>query len=220
MDSLKLIPEVERRLKYHFGEPEIVLRDPGDELIRTILSQNTNDRNRDRAFLQLKEKFPTWDQVLEVSEKTIGELIRPAGLENQKAHRIKKILSWLKETNGGFNLEFIEELNDDEAIALLTTQKGIGLKTAGVVLAFAFGRDLCPVDTHIHRIAHRLGWVMGKASPKKIFYTIKPHIPSGRARSLHLNLLRLGRIICTARQPNCRQCPLTDLCCWYQTEKI
>lgn len=213
-DALHLIPEVEERLAHYFGEPEVPHRDPVEELVRTILSQNTNDRNRDLAFYRLRQRFPTWIEILKASEEELFETIKPAGLGNQKAKRIKEVLEWISRQTGSFSLDFIKSLTDQEALTALSSLKGVGIKTAGVVLAFAFGRDLCPVDTHINRIAHRLHWVLNKTNPEKVFWTIKPHIPVGRARQFHLNLLKLGRTICTARLPKCYICPLATLCPW------
>ncbi len=188
-------------------------KEPLDELIVTILSQNTNDHNRDLAFGRLRERFRNWRSVLEAPEHEIAEAIRPAGLHTQKARRIKAILSWIDITFRELRLDPLGMLSDDEAIALLTSQTGIGVKTAAVLLAFAFDRDLCPVDTHVHRIARRLGWVPENASADQVFHRLRPQLPTG-ATVFHLNLLRFGREICTARKPKCGECPLGDECAW------
>ncbi len=190
------------------------MRDPLSELITTVLSQNTNDHNRDIAYRRLRETFPAWHDVMEADVDAVQEAIRPAGLSKQKSERIRAILRWARDTFGSLTLEPLGELSDDEAIDLLTTQKGIGVKTAAVVLAFAFNRDLCPVDTHVHRIARRLEWVSDKATAEATFHAIRPYMPKGNAHPFHLNLLRFGRNICTARRPRCKDCPLRDDCTW------
>lgn len=124
------------------------------------------------------------------------------------------MLLWIKDTFGELTLKPLEVRSNDEIIELLTTQKGIGIKTAAVVLAFSFDRDLCPVDTHVHRIARRLGWVDEKATAEATFHAIRPLIPSGKAQTFHLNLLKFGRTRCTARNPTCGSCPLWHDCTW------
>ncbi|NQU04673.1 MAG: endonuclease III [Calditrichaeota bacterium] len=201
-------------LKREFGVPTWRKKNPVDELIVTILSQNTHDRNRDRAFGELRKAFPTWHDVLSDDVKKIENAIRPAGLAVQKSQRIKAILGWIKNKYGELTLEPLNSLSNEEAIELLTSQKGIGVKTAAVVLAFAFDRDLCPVDTHVHRISKRLGWVGEKYSAEATFYALKPLIPRNVAASFHLNILKFGRTRCTARNPQCEGCPLREDCLW------
>jgi len=201
-----------RVLEEQFGVPAWRRKNPLDELILTLLSQNTNDNNRDLAYRRLREKFASWDDVLQASAFEIEEAIRPAGLSKQKSVRMKAILGWVVEAFGGLTLEPLRAMPDDEAIELLTTQKGIGVKTAAVMLAFAFDRDLCPVDTHVHRIAARLGWVEEKTGAEATFVVLRPLIPSGKAATFHLNLLKFGRTICQARSPKCGECPLFSGC--------
>ncbi len=212
----RAIPALEKR----FGIPTRQLKDPLDELIVTILSQNTNDRNRDAAYRRLRVRFPTWQKALDADVSTIEEAIRPAGLGKQKSRRIKETLEWVKERFGGFNLSPLGVMSDVEAIETLTARKGIGVKTAAVVLAFGFGRDICPVDTHVHRIAGRLGWVNHNTTAEAAFYKIRLNIPSGKAATFHLNLLKFGRTICTARNPDCDDCPLWNDCVWEGKKSI
>ncbi len=180
----------------------------------TILSQNTNDKNRDKGYNQLRERFPSWELVMLADVGDIRDAIRPAGLSNQKSARMKAILHWIKEYFGDLSLELLRTMPDDEAITLMTTQKGIGVKTVAVMLAFSLDRDLCPVDTHVDRISKRLGWVSLKSSAETIFHSLRPLIPAGKASTFHLNLLRFGRTICVARKPLCGECPLSDGCIW------
>ncbi|MFH0766292.1 MAG: endonuclease III [Calditrichota bacterium] len=201
-------------LSARFGTPQWKRKDPLDELMVTLLSQNTNDRNRDRAYEQLRARFASWEEVLAADVTDIEQTIRSAGLSGQKSARMKEILGWIKDYFGGLNLDRLNNLDNDEAIKLLTSRKGIGVKTAAVVLAFAFNRDLCPVDTHVHRIARRLGWIPEGTSADSAFGFLNPLIPSGRAAAFHLNLLKFGRSICLARKPGCASCPLRDECRW------
>ena len=197
-----------------FGIPEWNSTNPVDELILTILSQNTNDRNRDQAFRRLRSIFPTWEEVASADLNEIEAAIRSAGLAGQKSICIMEILRWIRESFGGYTLDPLRDLTDDEAIDLLLERRGIGIKTAAVLLAFSFGRDLCPVDTHVHRIARRLGWVGSKIDAVKTFYILRPLISVGKAVAFHLNLLKFGRKICTARNPGCGECPLWHECVW------
>ncbi|MCF7810624.1 endonuclease III [bacterium] len=205
-----------KTLKGEFGIPEWKTKLPLDELIVTILSQNTHDRNRDKAYSRLRDVFPIWDEVLSADVKAIEDAIKPAGLSVQKSQRIKAILGWIKETYGKLTLEPLKYQSDDEVIEVLTSQKGIGVKTAAVVLAFSMDRDLCPVDTHVHRISKRLGWVGQKYSAETTFYALRPLIPKNVAQTFHLNILKFGRTRCTARNPQCDGCPLRKDCLWIE----
>jgi endonuclease-3 len=188
--------------------------DPLDSLMLTLLSQNTNDNLRDKAYARLRRCYPRWEQVLRAPVNKIEEAIRIAGLSKQKAARMKKILAWVKDEFGTLSLANLNLLSDDGALELLQSQTGIGVKTAAVVLMFALGRDLCPVDTHVHRIAGRLGWVAPTISAEKTFEALRPHVPKGKGYSLHMNLLQFGRTICQARKPLCGECFLYDECVW------
>jgi endonuclease III len=183
----------------------------------TLLSQNTNDKNRDKGYMQLCERLPTWESVMVADVGDIADAIRPAGLSNQKSARMKIILNWINDTFGSLTLETIRDMSDDEAIKLLTTQKGIGVKTVAVMLAFSMDRDLCPVDTHVHRISKRLGWVPDNSSAEATFHSLRPLIHSGKASTFHMNLLKFGRTICTARKPSCNECPFREECVWIKS---
>ncbi len=199
-----------------FGVPEWRRKDPLDELMLTILSQNTNDRNRDNAYHNLRELYPTWRDVMLTDVENIESAIRTAGLSKQKSKNMKNALLWVNNHFGNLSLEDIRDMTDDEAIVLLTSQKGVGIKTAAVMLAFSLDRDLCPVDTHVHRIALRLGWVKEKTNAVNTFKQLREVIPKGKASTFHLNLLRFGREICNARSPKCGACPLYNVCKWKQ----
>lgn len=188
--------------------------DPLDSLLLTILSQNTNDRLRDLAYDRLRKQFPSWSDVLGGNVEEVERAIQIAGLSRQKAVRMQAILRWIEQEFGELSLAALENMDEDQAISLLTGQKGIGIKTAAVVLMAALGRDLCPVDTHVHRIAKRMGWVSDKVTAEKTFWLLRPHVPRGRGYSLHMNLLQFGRTICHARNPLCGECFLWEVCEW------
>jgi len=207
-------------LRDRFGVPKRRMRgDLLDALIRTVLSQSTTDHNRDMAFSRLKEAFPGWEAVADAGEAAIARAIRPAGLGNQKAGRIRSFLRWLRKERGELSLEFLHRETDEAAVGMLTRHKGIGVKTAYVTLMMDSGRDLFPIDVHIHRICRRLGLIGEKVTPEKSHAVLAPHVPAGRAHELHLNLLAFGRTVCTARNPRCGECGFTRACLYYQEQK-
>lgn len=210
MKPRERMAETARRLRQHYGP---TVRDsaepPLDLLVRTILSQNTSDRNRDRAYAELRRRFPTWEEVLAAPTSAIMTAIQGAGLHRQRALRLKAVLGRLKEERGSLSLDFLAGFSDEEAAAWLLSLPGVGKKTAYVVLLFGFDRPFFPVDTHIARVAKRLALIQGNADPHD---TIAPLVPTGKERDLHLRLIRLGRELCRAQRPFCPECPLLDLC--------
>lgn len=211
------IKKINQLLVNHFGIPERPkkLPDPLDIIIGTILSQNTNDKNSYKAYLNLKSNIKSWNDVLEMRTNKLEQLIKVAGLGKQKSKAIKNFLINLKKKNGELSLKFLKHRNDDDVLEDLTSNKGIGLKTASCVLLFALDRNVCPVDTHVHRILNRIGLVK-TSSPDRTFLEIKNNIPEGTAHSFHTNLLRLGREFCTPSNPKCYSCPLENLCNYSQ----
>ncbi|MCR4403887.1 MAG: endonuclease III [Candidatus Acetothermia bacterium] len=209
MELKEAILEVARRLGQKYGRLEWRSHgDPLDVLIKTILSQNTNDANRDRAYAGLKARFPTWEAAAAAPVEELAEAIQPGGLHHEKARRIKKLLQELAAEKGGYSLSYLEPLSTEEALAELLSFEGVGKKTAGVVLLFSLGKPYFPVDTHIGRIARRLGWIEGGEPHDKL----NPLIPDRLKYQLHLQLIRHGREICRARRPRCADCVLSDLC--------
>ncbi len=188
-------------------------------LILTILSQNTTDVNRDRGYTELKDRFPTWEDVLQADVKAIAVAIRLAGLGNQKSRTIKNFLSWLKAARGELSLEFIHDMETEAALELLCQHKGIGIKTASVTLAFACGREVFPVDTHILRISKRLGLIPLNCSAEKAHQVLPPIVPAGKTYPFHMNLIAFGRQICDARKPLCERCPFTHHCLYYKNNR-
>lgn len=213
----KAIIVYDRLLKL-FGLPE--WRDPLpaiDELVSTILSQNTNDKNRDVAFNALITRFPTWEEVRDADPDGVINEIRPAGLANQKGPRMQQVLRQITEERGELNLDFLKDYAAEEALAWLTRFNGVGPKTASIVLQFALGIPAFPVDTHIYRVSGRLGLRPDKMTADQAHAHLAALFPPETYGPGHLNLIRLGREICLARKPKCEQCPLTDLCDYYQS---
>lgn len=211
--------EVHERLIEKFGQP--VWRNPLpaiDELVSTILSQNTNDVNRDKGFDKLRETFPTWEEVRDAPQDEVIDAVRIAGLANQKGPRIQQALRQISDERGELDIEFLKALPVREAQAWLTKFKGVGPKTAAIVLLFSLNMPAFPVDTHIYRVTGRLGLRPEKMSVEKAHPYLEEVFPPETYYAGHLNLIRLGREICKARKPNCANCPLLDLCDFGQAQ--
>ena len=188
---------------------------PVDELVSTILSQNTSDTNRDVAFYALKDTYSDWESVMRAPEVEIRDVIRPAGLANRKAPRIQAALERIHEERGELSLDFLSDMPLSEAKKWLIDIDGVGPKTASIVLLFAFNRPAFPVDTHVHRVTQRLGLVESGVSAEKAHLLLEDLVDEDAYYSFHLNLIRHGREICTARNPKCEQCPLQIHCDYY-----
>ncbi len=209
--------QVHQRLVEQYGKPTW-RKDlsPIDELVSTILSQNTNDTNRDRAYERLRERFPTWEQVRDADVEEIIDAIRVAGLANQKGPRIKNALEQITELRGELSLDFLKDCPPEESFEWLVQFKGVGPKTASIVMLFALDMPAFPVDTHVHRVTGRLGIRPEKMSAEKAHDFLAELFPEDEFYTAHLNLIRLGREICQARKPDCPNCPLQDLCDYYK----
>ncbi len=192
---------------------------PVDELVSTILSQATSDVNRDRGFRRLKERFADWQAVMEAPEAAVREAIWPAGLANQKAPRIQNALRIIMAERGALTLDFLAERPPEEAIAWLTAIKGVGVKTASIVLLFSFGMPAFPVDTHVHRITRRLGLIGSRVSAERAHTLLADLGPPDTYYAMHLNLIRHGREVCLARSPRCARCPLRSMCAYYREKE-
>ena len=186
------------------------LPDPLDMLIATILSQNTNDNNSYKAYQNLKSRYKSWDELVNVKRATIESVIRVAGLARQKSEAIKNLIDSLKRS-GNISIDFVKQLDNNLAIERLTNYKGIGVKTASCVLLFALDRNICPVDTHVHRTTNRIG-IVSEKTPDKTFFALNKNFPEKIAHSFHTNLIRLGREICKPTNPSCGICPLLKIC--------
>jgi len=211
--------QVNQRLVEQYGKPTW-RKDlsPIAELVSTILSQNTNDTNRDRAYERLRRRFPTWEQVRDADVDDIIEAIRVAGLANQKGPRIKNALEQITELRGELSLDFLKDYPPEEAFEWLVQFKGVGPKTASIVMLFALDMPAFPVDTHVHRVTGRLGIRPEKMNAEKAHDYLAELFPEDQFYTAHLNFIRLGREICQARQPDCPNCPLQDLCDYYKQE--
>lgn len=189
-----------------------------DELVSTILSQNTNDVNRDAAFHSLREHFPTWEAVRDAQPQDVITAIRTAGLANQKGPRIQAVLRQITDEVGSLNLDFLAELPQEEARNWLLRFNGVGPKTAAIVLQFSLGIPAFPVDTHIYRISGRLGLRPDKMTVEQAHPHLEGLFEPEFYEADHLNIIRLGREICLARQPKCAICPLQALCDYYASK--
>jgi endonuclease III len=208
---------VYQRLEEAFGLPVSDWdSQPLDELINTILSQNTNDRNRDVAYNSLRAHFATWEDVRDADPQTVIEAIRPAGLANQKGPRIQGVLRQITEECGALDLDFLFDLTAEEAFAWLSRFKGVGPKTASIVLQFSLDKPAFPVDTHIYRVSGRIGLRPEKMSVEQTHAHLAKLFKPEQYGPGHLNIIRLGRQICHARKPECEICPVKELCDFYQ----
>lgn len=185
---------------------------PMDELVSCILSQNTNDTNRDRGFSALKARFPTWQAVMDAPAEAVIDAIRPAGLANQKGPRIQKVLATIKAERGEFEIDFLKEMPLDDAKQWLIDLDGVGPKTAAIVLCFAFGLPAFPVDTHVHRVGKRIGFLPEKISADKAHPVMEALILPEKHYEFHLHLIYHGRQTCKARKPMCDECIIRQHC--------
>ena len=221
MEPKQLALAVHQTLLDEYGAPTWRNRlPPLDELVSTILSQNTNDANRDRAFTSLRARYPTWEAVRDAKEEDVIQAIRPAGLANQKGPRIQAILRQITAELGELNLDFLHALPAEEALAWLLRFKGVGPKTASIVLLFSLDKPAFPVDTHIYRVTGRIGLRPENMSADEAHQHLANLLPAETYYAAHLNLIRLGREVCQARAPLCPTCPVRDVCGYYHYAAI
>jgi len=225
------IREINQRLLDFYGEPEEPENHSGTEyLVETILSQNTNDINRDKAFNQLQKKYDSWEEVENADREELIDTIRIAGLGPTKAERIQESLRIVRENNrnservskgtedkksstqGEYSLEFINDMSIDEGKKWLTDIPGIGPKTAAIILCFHFKKPVMPVDTHVHRVSKRLGLIPEKASRTKAHEILEKRVPDEIKYQFHRLLIDHGREHCKAQSPTCEDGPLCDMC--------
>jgi len=201
--------EIVDRLEAAYGKAVLRTRRPAlDELVLTILSQNTSDRNSEHAYARMRERFPTWGDVRDAPETELVEALRPGGLAVQKAPRIQAALRDLDR----LDLEWLGGLPADEAMRWLVALPGVGPKTASCVLLFSLDVPVMPVDTHIHRIALRVGLVPAGTTADAAHALLTEMTPPDRMLEAHLLLIKHGRTTCTARRPRCEECVLLDMC--------
>jgi endonuclease III len=183
-----------------------------DEVVATVLSQHTSDTNSGRAFARLKETFPSWEQVADAPTADVADAIRCGGIADQKARRIQQILAAIEDREGRISLDRLHDLEDTAAETYLESLPGVGPKTAACVLTFALGRPAFPIDTHVHRVATRLGWLPAKTPADKAHRLLAPRVPAGIRYDLHVALVTHGRTVCRAQRPRCDGCVVRDLC--------
>jgi endonuclease-3 len=207
------IEEVIELLEQEYGprrwQPD---RDPIDVLIGTILSQNTSDTNSGRAFTSLKASFDSWEAVASAPAEHIAQVIKSGGLSQIKAVRIKQVLEQIEKEQGRISLDFLKSMNMAEAEDYLMRLPGVGHKTASCVLLFSLGKPALPVDTHVFRVAKRLGLIDARASIEKAHSLLQEQVSPSKVYQFHVHMIEHGRRICHARQPQCDRCILRGIC--------
>jgi endonuclease-3 len=220
VESKAKVKAIHKILLKTYGEPERSPLDAVSELVCTILSQNTNDANRDRAYTALRTRFPTWEQVRDAPAKQVVAAIRPAGLAKQKGPRIQQVLRCIAELNPGqpLNIDFLADMPVGEAKQWLMSLDGVGPKTAAIVLLFSLNRPAFPVDTHIHRVTTRLGLIPEGTTAEKAHALLEALTPPEWYYEFHLNLIAHGRAVCKAQRPRCETCPLQEHCQYFKRQ--
>ena len=208
-----IIKEVIKLLEQEYGprewQPD---REPISVLIGTILSQNTSDVNSGQAFDSLLSTFGSWEAVVSAPVEHIAQVIKSGGLSRVKAVRIKQVLNKIEEEQGSLNLDFLSSMSISEAKNYLLSLPGVGLKTASCVLLFGVGKPCLPVDTHVFRVAQRLGLINSRISIEKAHNLLQEQVPLSKVYQFHLHMIEHGRQICHARQPRCGECVLKKGC--------
>ncbi len=212
-NARRTLEAVTDALEDRYGIPtHTPYRDIVASLVGTILSQNTSDVNSGRAFMSLRERFATWPEVAHARVRSIEAAIRTGGLARTKSVRIRAILRDIEKQTGSIDLAFLADRPTADVLEYLMGFDGVGRKTAACVALFELGRDIVPVDTHVHRVVSRLGVVGCPKTPEKTFDRLAEVAPAGRALSLHVNLIELGRELCRPRTPGCERCPIAGSC--------
>lgn len=209
------IGEALDRLETIYGRPRMINRfTPMDELISCILSQHSSDANSFPAFTHLVSNTSGWAEIESMPVEALSDLIRGAGLANQKAKNIQGTLRMIRERHGDYSLEPLRALSTDAARDWLESMPGVGPKTAAIVLCFAMGRDAIPVDTHVFRVSWRLGVICEEIGEHKAHNELRRIVPSQDAFRYHTTLIQHGRNLCRAPIPECEPCPLRGACWW------
>lgn len=213
----RLLPRLVRTLEAAYGRPSLDehqrLR-PLDELIFTILSQNTSDLNRDRAWEALRRRYPDWEAVAAAPRRRLEAVIRRGGLAPTKSARIQAVLKKVKADRGAYDLDHLADLPAEEAEAYLRSFKGVGTKTIRCVLLFSCRKPVIPVDTHIFRVGARLGLFPPKATPERAHEILQAATPPEEVYPFHVNLITHGRRVCRGQRPRCDLCPAASLCAY------
>ncbi len=211
---------MDRRLEQAYGSaPPRSARDPISELVLTILSQNTSDRNSLAAFGSLSRAFPTWERVAAAPVAEVEAAIRIGGLFALKAVRIQTVLRQIARQEGTLSLESLRKASTNEVSTYLCSLPGVGLKTAACVALFALGKAAFPVDTHVLRVARRVGLIPERAGAAEAHRQLAEAVPPDRRYAFHVHLIEHGRAVCRAPRPRCPACPVTDLCDYFQRQE-
>jgi len=209
--------EVDKILTRVYGRKEVGRRRTNalDTLMLTILSQNTNDVNRDRAYRSLRMAYPRWEEVMASNRRQVAKAIRVGGLANIKSERIIDVLRFINRERGQLSLEFLKKTTPADADAWLSQMKGVGPKTRAIVMLFSLGMSAFPVDTHVHRVTKRIGLIGRKISRERAQQELAVLVPEREYYNLHINLIEHGRAICNARKPKCAVCAIRSQCDYY-----
>lgn len=214
--------EVLRRLSEIYGARERVpRREPMHELVSTMLSHRTTEADEARAYARMRERFPDWEQVRRAPLDELIEAISPARFPGSKAPNIQKTLAAIHRERGHYEIDFLADLDPDEALTWLLALPGVGIKTASLVLLFCFGKPLLPVDTHVHRVSARVGLIGPKVTAERAHRELLALLPpdADTLFTFHIDLLRHGQRVCRWGTPRCERCPLIDICDWYREHR-
>ncbi len=212
----KIMP-VLNALREEYGIPQQPDRDPVAVLVRGILSQNTSDTNSGRAYEELRSRFPSWEEVAGADREAVKRAIKSGGLADRKARTIQSALQWLGE-RGDYSLDFMRSMEAEEAENALREIKGIGIKTARLILLFGFEMSTFVVDTHVLRVSQRLRLVPADCGREKAHDLLSAIVPAGRTYPAHMNMIEHGRALCNPRNPQCNRCPVLKWCVYGQSE--
>lgn len=209
--------KIDRILTRAYGRKEVGRRrsDPLDTLILTILSQNTNDVNRDRAYRSLRTAYPRWEDVLDSDPKKVAKSIQSGGLANIKSRRIIDVLKFIRGREGRLNLDFLKKMAPSEVDAWLSQMEGVGPKTRAIVMLFSLAMPAFPVDTHVRRTTRRMGLIGAKTTRERAQTELSLLVPGSEYYNFHVNLIEHGRATCLARRPKCSLCAVRSLCDYY-----
>jgi endonuclease-3 len=214
------VRRIRDRLRTYYGQPRNEPHHaPLDELVLTILSQNTNDRNRDVAYARLRARFDGWADVAAAPVSEVEEAIRPGGISKVKSQRIQQILHVIEQEIGSLDIGFLERAPRERALEFLESLPGVGRKTAACVLLFSYDRPELPVDTHVYRVSSRLGLIRPKAPFEEAHRELLALADPADVYELHVNMLRHGRRLCRPQRPLCGECPLLRLCPYGQASQ-
>lgn len=212
-DVKEILDELER-LYGNEARPasDFCYEEPLDDFILTILSQNTNDKLRDKAFANMKARYSSWEEVAHADIEELKAVLRIAGMSGTKPPRIQQILAAVKDKFGVYSIKELRGWTQPDVRAYLTSLPGVGPKTSAIVECFDLDLPGFPVDTHITRLSKRFGWAAEKLPPDKIQEILEAELPKERFRGGHLNFLEHGRGICNARKPRCGECTMIRWC--------